>query len=52
LKKNETYEEHLLQILKEKTTATSVDEDTSFALPTLRLQTRIEILSTLQKFKD
>jgi hypothetical protein len=47
--------------LKEKTTATSVNEDTSFALslvPTLRslpeenkLQARIEILSTLQKFK-
>jgi hypothetical protein len=39
LKKNEIYEEQLLQILREKTTATSVDEDTSFALslvPTLR----------------
>ncbi|XP_023706828.1 uncharacterized protein LOC111864070 [Cryptotermes secundus] len=54
LKKNETYEEQLLQILKEKTTATFVDEDTSFALslvPTLRflpeankLQARTEIL--------
>jgi hypothetical protein len=57
LKKNESYEEQLLQILKGKTTATSVDEDTSFSLslvPTLRslpegnkLQARIEILNTL-----
>lgn len=57
LKNSETYEEQLLQILKEKTTATSVDEDTSFPLslvPTLRslpegnkLQDRIGILNTL-----
>jgi hypothetical protein len=55
LKKNETHKEQLLQILKEKTTATSVDEDTSFALslvPTLRsLPEGNKLQARIEKFK-